>query len=78
MYSVNSNSGVVHPMVHDHPISGRRSVYLHLGMTGAVVEAVEGGSIRALEAHEMTSLFNQCVCPGLRVRVYGLGLGFGI
>lgn len=30
--SVNSNSGVVHPLVHEHPISGRKSVYLHLGL----------------------------------------------
>ena len=44
--SVNSNGGVVHPLVHDHPISGRRSLYLHLGMTGAMIERVaEGGPV---------------------------------
>lgn len=32
LVSVNSNSGVLHPVVHAHPISGRKSVYLHLGM----------------------------------------------
>lgn len=62
--SVNSNSGVLHPLVHEHPISGRRSVYLHLGMTGAVLEvAGEAGSeersLRLLEAGEMRALFNQ-------------------
>ena len=36
--SVNSNSGVLHPVVHTHPISKRKSVWLHLGMTGAVIE----------------------------------------
>lgn len=36
--SVNSNSGVVHPLVHAHPISKRLSLYLHLGMTGCMLE----------------------------------------
>ena len=34
LVSINSNSGVLHPMVHTHPVSGRKTVYLHLGMTG--------------------------------------------
>ena len=64
LVSVNSNSGVLHPVVHTHPISGRKSVYLHLGMTGAVLEvtptaadpkAVE--SLRLLERDEMRHLF---------------------
>ncbi|KAJ1393381.1 hypothetical protein B484DRAFT_408233 [Ochromonadaceae sp. CCMP2298] len=38
--SVNSNGGVLHPVVHCHPISGRKSIYLHLGMTGAVLEVL--------------------------------------
>lgn len=61
--SVNSNSGVVHPLVHAHPISGRKSVYLHLGMTGAVLEMAKGveqvGSLehlRLLEEGEMRAL----------------------
>ena len=40
LLQVNSNSGVLHPVVHEHPISGRKSVYLHLGMTGAVIEVL--------------------------------------
>lgn len=36
--SVNSNGGAVHPLAHRHPLSGRESLYLHLGMTGAVLE----------------------------------------
>jgi len=38
--SVNSNGGAVHPIAYPHPISGRMSLYLHLGMTGAVIEKV--------------------------------------
>ena len=64
--SVNSNSGVVHPMVHQHPISGRKSVWLHLGMTGAVLEMKKGvekverkEEMRLLEEHEMSNLFNR-------------------
>jgi hypothetical protein len=33
-------------MAYDHPVSGRPSLYLHTGMTGAVLEklsAVDGG-----------------------------------
>mmetsp|Transcript_103642 Transcript_103642/g.167138 ORF Transcript_103642/g.167138 Transcript_103642/m.167138 type:complete len:342 (-) Transcript_103642:352-1377(-) len=64
--SINSNSGIVHPLVHPHPISGRKSVYLHLGMTGAVLEMRKGceqveelKDLRLLEASEMTALFNR-------------------
>mmetsp|Transcript_31371 Transcript_31371/g.79942 ORF Transcript_31371/g.79942 Transcript_31371/m.79942 type:complete len:193 (-) Transcript_31371:103-681(-) len=35
--SVNSNGGMVHPLVFTHPRSGQRSVFLHLGMTGAML-----------------------------------------
>jgi taurine dioxygenase len=60
LVSVNSNSGVLHPMVHSHPISGRKSVYLHLGMTGAVIELDEAGKpSRLLEEEEMQDLFHQ-------------------
>lgn len=63
--SVNSNSGVLHPVVHEHPISGRKSVWLHLGMTGAVIEylgeeAEAKGEVpyRLLNNSEMKELFN--------------------
>ncbi len=73
LVSVNSASGVAHPVVHTHPISGRKCVWLHLGMTGAVIERLPdaGASIeelknepasvdqlRLLNAEEMKSLFN--------------------
>ena len=73
LVSVNSASGVAHPVVHRHPVSGLKSVWLHLGMTGAVIERLpeEGLSIeelqttpattdqlRLLTAAEMTELFN--------------------
>ncbi|MEM7019661.1 MAG: TauD/TfdA family dioxygenase, partial [Pseudomonadota bacterium] len=55
--SVNSNTGVVHPLVHNHPLSGRESVWLHLGMTGAVLEkAFESEAFRLLAADELTRL----------------------
>ena len=64
--SINSTGGRVHPLVFNHPISGRRSVWLHLGMTGAVVElkpGVEKASgpedIRLLDEDEMLQLFNR-------------------
>jgi taurine dioxygenase len=71
--SVNSASGVVHPLVHAHPITGRKSVWLHLGMTGAIIERLpeEGLSIdelkgkpssvenfRLLKDDEMKEVFN--------------------
>jgi taurine dioxygenase len=57
--SVNSNSGVLHPLVHAHSISGRKSVWLHLGMTGAVIERLPSeGKLRLLNEAEMGKLFN--------------------
>ena len=73
LVSVNANGGVTHPLVHAHPISGRKSVWLHLGMTGAVLERLpeEGVTIeelqqepasleqlRLLNKDQMTELFN--------------------
>lgn len=65
MVSVNSNSGVLHPLVQTHPINGRKSVWLHLGMTGAVIEYL-GDDVKAkgevpyrlLNHFEMKELFN--------------------
>ena len=64
--SINSNSGVVHPLVHRHPLSGRRSVFLHLGMTGAVLEMAKGvervaklEDLRLLQEGEMLGLFRR-------------------
>merc|ERR1719277_806559 len=61
--SVNSNGGMVHPLVFTHPRSGRRSVFLHLGMTGAMLrcdgrpgaKAWEG--IDALDEAEIKAVF---------------------
>ncbi len=73
LVSVNSTTGVTHPLVHTHPISGRKSVWLHLGMTGGVIERLpeDGMSIeelqrtpatveklRLLNEEEMKELFN--------------------
>ena len=58
--SVNSNSGVVHPLVHEHPISGRRSIWLHLGMTGAVIEKLpDKEGFRLLDADELKRLCHE-------------------
>lgn len=67
--SVNSASGVVHPVVHVHPISGRQCIWLHLGMTGAVVEKLKGtNGFRLLDADELTRLcheYNDILNAGL-------------
>ncbi|MGM0518127.1 MAG: TauD/TfdA dioxygenase family protein [Campylobacterota bacterium] len=58
--SVNSASGVVHPMVHEHPISKRKSIWLHLGMTGAIIEKIPNSDwFRLLQEDEMKKLFHQ-------------------
>ena len=55
--SVNSTSGVVHPAVHVHPVSGRRCLWLHLGMTGAVIEKrLDQDAFRLLDAEELKRL----------------------
>ena len=58
--SVNSNSGVVHPVVHEHYLSRRKTVYLHMGMTGAVIEKLKDEEgFRLLEEDEMKDLFTK-------------------
>lgn len=64
LVSINSNSGVLHPVVHEHPISKRKTVYLHLGMTGGVFEVTpdpanpgQAKELRLLEQDEMRHLF---------------------
>lgn len=68
--SVNSNSGVVHPLVHEHPISGRKSIWLHLGMTGAVIEKLpDQEGFRLLGTNEFKKLcqqYNDILNQGLR------------
>ena len=55
--SVNSASGVVHPLVHRHPFTGLRCVWLHLGMTGAVIEKLpHADAFRLLNTEELTGL----------------------
>lgn len=73
LVSINSASSVTHPVVHTHPISGRKSVWLHLGMTGAVLErlpepdlsidvlkqeSAPADKFRLLNDDEMKQLFN--------------------
>jgi len=62
--SVNSNGGVVHPLVHDHPVSGRTSLFVHTGMTGSIIERAEApklglelSGIKAWNHKEMDSFF---------------------
>jgi len=58
--SVNSASGVVHPAVHRHPITRRNSLWLHLGMTGAVIERLPNSDdFRLLDADELTALCHE-------------------
>ena len=67
--SVNSASGVVHPLVHVHPVSGQTCIWLHLGMTGAVIEKLPGGDgFRLLQADELKQLchdYNEILNAGL-------------
>lgn len=67
--SVNSASGVVHPAVHEHPLSKRKCVWLHLGMTGAVIEKVPGeDGFRLLNHTELKQLcreYNDLLNAGL-------------
>ncbi|MDZ7709158.1 MAG: TauD/TfdA family dioxygenase [Roseovarius sp.] len=67
--SVNSASGVVHPMVHTHPVSGQKCIWLHLGMTGAIIEKLPGDEgFRLLDADEMTRVchsYNDILNAGL-------------
>jgi taurine dioxygenase len=52
--SVNSASGVIHPVVHVHPVSKRKCIWLHLGMTGAVIEKLpDKDGFRLLNADEL-------------------------
>ena len=67
--SVNSASGVVHPLVHAHPLSGQKCIWLHLGMTGAVIERLPGrDGFRLLDANELKQLchdYNDILNAGL-------------
>ena len=58
--SVNATSGVVHPAVHQHSISGRKGIWLHLGMTGAVIMMdVEKERFRLLDSEELRHLCHE-------------------
>lgn len=59
LISVNATSGVLHPAVHEHPISGRKSIYLHLGMTGGVLEEFNKGQFRLLTENKLRKLMNE-------------------
>ena len=68
MVSVNSNGGAVHPIIHEHPLSLRPSLFLHLAMTGAVVHVGGGGDDEydastaqwvALDEEEVASLLTR-------------------
>jgi taurine dioxygenase len=67
--SVNSASGVVHPAVHEHPLTDRKCLWLHLGMTGAVIEKrPDDGGLRLLGPTELKSLcheYNELLNAGL-------------
>ena len=58
--SVNASTGVVHPLVHQHPLLGRNAVWLHLGMTGAVIEKIAGeDAFRLLNEDQLIELCHQ-------------------
>lgn len=67
--SVNSTSGVVHPLVHKHPVSAQKCIWLHLGMTGAVIEKLpDQDGFTLLHADELKQLchdYNDILNAGL-------------
>lgn len=67
--SVNSASGVIHPVVHEHPLSRRKCIWLHLGMTGAVIEKLpDKDGFRLLNEDEMKQFchdYNDILNAGL-------------
>ena len=82
LVSINATSGVLHPLVHDHPISGRRSVYLHLGMTGGIFERMStstSSDLRLLEEKELLQIFgtyNQLLNSGLQKNGGNYGMSY--
>jgi len=68
--SVNSASGVVHPLVHQHPVSRQKCIWLHLGMTGAVIEKLpDQNGFSLLHADDLRQLcheYNDILNAGLR------------
>ena len=51
---------MVHPLVHQHPLLGRDAVWLHLGMTGAVIEKIAGeDAFRLLNEDQLIELCHQ-------------------
>ncbi|MCH8552636.1 MAG: TauD/TfdA family dioxygenase [Natronospirillum sp.] len=74
--SVNSASGMIHPLVHEHPLSGRLCIWLHLGMTGAVIEKLpDRDGFRLLNAQELKQLchdYNDILDAGLTEGYAGL------
>ena len=73
--SVNSTSGVVHPLVHEHPLTGQKCIWLHLGMTGAVIEKLpdqDGFSLLHADdlqqlCHEYNDILNAGLTEGYAV-----------
>ena len=67
--SVNATSGVELPVVLTHPLSKRSRIWLHLGMTGAVIEKAEDqNAFRLLDANELRDLchrYNDILNAGL-------------
>ncbi len=51
---------MVHPVVHEHPISGEHCIWLHLGMTGAVIEKQpDADAFRLLNETELRQFCHQ-------------------
>lgn len=54
--SVNSNSGVLHPMVYEHPISKQTVIYLHLGTRALAHGMACHGTAAAYHCHALKTL----------------------
>jgi len=75
--SINSNSGAVHPLASPHPVSGRTSLYLHLGMTGAMLEnpSADAPSCEATAGVAGVTLRESEDVKGVGEDVKGVGAG---
>jgi taurine dioxygenase len=65
--SVNAYSGAVHPLVHTHPISGRRVLFLHLAMTGAIIRWPTSHKIEINSTFEKLEAMEPSIGPDARI-----------
>lgn len=73
--SVNAYSGVVHPLVHRHPITNKHVLFLHLGQTGAIVRWPRSWTVEQAFRDSSTNLWESfdAMRPGLESLLWDRG-----